>query len=301
MTILITGATGFVGRALVARLVKEGERPRCLVRHQAQAAQSLPADQVELVEGDLLHPETFAAALQGIDVLVDSAFMTANLKQHGEETYYHVNVDGTHNLVDAAKRAGVGRAVVMSGLGTKADKPGSYMQGRYLAEEAIKQSGMGWSILQPSVQFGPRSAFFKGLADLIRQVPLVVPVAGSGHETFQPIWVEDVVTCTTKLIREPARDGHTYTVGGPDILTYNQILDLLMQTLHVKKTKLAAPKPFAFLGAAVMEALLPKPPLTVAALGLFDFPNTTDLDAVETQFGFKPLALSTYLAQYGVD
>jgi uncharacterized protein YbjT (DUF2867 family) len=151
------------------------------------------------------------------------------------------------------------------------------------------------------VQFGPRSAFFKGLADLIRQVPLVVPVAGSGHETFQPIWVEDVVTCTTKLIREPARDGHTYTVGGPDILTYNQILDLLMQTLHVKKTKLAAPKPFAFLGAAVMEALLPKPPLTVAALGLFDFPNTTDLDAVETQFGFKPLALSTYLAQYGVD
>jgi uncharacterized protein YbjT (DUF2867 family) len=301
MAILVTGATGFVGRAVVARLVKEGERPRCLVRDAERAKAQLPTEAVDLVTGDVLHPETLDPAFAGIDLFVDCAFMTANLKQHGEETYYHVNVDGTHNQLDVAKRAGVKRAVVMSGLGTKADKPGSYMQGRYLAEEAFKESGLGWTILQPSVQFGAHSAFFKGLADLIKQVPLVVPVAGTGKETFQPIWVEDVVTCMMQCIRQPERDGNSYTIGGPDIFTYNQILDMLMESLHVKKTKIPGPKPFVMLGAAVMELLLPHPPITTAALGLFDFPNTTALDSVEKDFGFTPLSWPKYLAQHGAN
>ena len=301
MAILVTGATGFVGRAVVARIVKEGERPRCLVRNAESAKKTFSAGQVDLVEGNILQAGTLDAAMQGVDILVDCSFMTANLKQHGAETYYNVNVTGTQNLVAAAKRAGVKRAVVMSGLGTKADKPGTYMQGRFLAEEAFKESGMGWSILQPSVQFGPKSAFFKGLADLIRQVPLVVPVAGSGQELFQPIWIEDVVTCTMQQIHDPARDGHSYAVGGPDIFTYSQILDMLMNALHVKKVKIPGPKPMIFLAAALMEAVLPKPPITRAALGLFAFPNTTEIDGVDQQFGFTPLSFTTYLAQHGVD
>ncbi len=299
MTILVTGATGFIGRAVVARLVKEGERPRCLVRDAQRAKAQLPAEAVDLVAGDVLHPETLDPAFTGVELFVDCAFMTANLKQHGEQTYYNVNVDGTHNQIDAARRAGVRRAVVMSGLGTKPDKPGTYMQGRYLAEEAFKESGLGWTIIQPSVLFGPHAPFFKGLADLIKQVPLVVPVAGTGKETFQPIWVEDVVTCVMQCIRQPERDGNTYAIGGPDIFTYNQILDMLMESLGVKKVKIPGPKPFVMLGAALMEAVLPNPPITRAALGLFDFPNTTALDAVEKNFGFKPLAWPKYLAQHG--
>jgi uncharacterized protein YbjT (DUF2867 family) len=299
MPILVTGATGFVGRAVVSRLVKEGLRPRCLVRDLDRAKQALPAASITLIAGDILRPATLAPAFAGIDLFVDCSFMTANLKPKGEETYYNVNVAGTHNLIDAARRAGTKRAVVMSGLGTKEDKPGSYMQGRYLAEEAFKESGLGWTILQPSVQFGPHAAFFKGLADLIKRVPFVVPVAGSGNETFQPIWVEDVATCVLRCIREPARDGTSYAIGGPDIFTYNQILDLLMENLHVKKAKLPGPKPLVFLGAALMQAVLPNPPITTAALGLFDFPNTTDRDAVEKHFGFAPLAWPRYLAEHG--
>ncbi len=301
MTILITGATGFVGRALVSRLVADGQRPRCLVRDRATASLTLPADQADLVAGNILRPETLAAACEGIDTLVDSSFMTAERKQHGDETYQNVNVAGTSNLIDAAKRAGVTRVIAISGLGTRPDKPGTYMQGRYLAEECIKESGLGWSILQPSIQFGAGAAFFQGLADLIRRVPLVVPVAGSGNETFQPIWVEDVVTCLTKLIDEPARDGQTFAVGGPEILTYGQILDMLMATLHTRRVKLPGPRPLVALGAGLMEAVLPKPPITRAALELFKFPNTTDLDSVPRHFGFEPLSLGTYLARHGLD
>jgi len=298
--ILVTGATGFVGRVLVARLMQEGETPRCLVRDEASARKVLPAG-ADLVVGNILHPETLGPAFTGVDIVVDSSFMTAERKQKGEERYQNVNVNGTNNLVDAAKRAGVKRIVVVSGLGTKQDKPGTYMQGRYLAEEAIKHSGMGWSILQPSIQFGKGSAFFKGLADLIRSVPVVTPIAGSGKEPFQPIWVEDVATCIIKQIREPQRDGHSYAVGGPEILTYSQILDLLMDTLKIHKIKVPGPKPFVLLGAALMEGLLPKPPITTAALELFKFPNATTVDAVERDFGFAPRSVREYLAQNGVD
>ncbi|MBA3825966.1 MAG: NAD(P)H-binding protein [Ktedonobacterales bacterium] len=301
MTIVVTGATGFVGRAIVEQLSAAGERPRCLVRDAAKAAQSLPAAKVDFVEGNILHAATLDGVFKEGDILMDSSFMTANLKQHGEETYYNVNVDGTANLIAAAKRAGVTRAVVMSGLGTKADKPGSYMQGRYLAEEAFKESGLGWAILQPSVQFGKGSAFFKGLADLIKGVPLVVPIAGTGKETFQPIWVDDVARIAVMCLNDPQYDGQSYPLGGPEIFTYAQILDHLMATLHVKKTKIPGPKPFVMLGAAVMEAVLPKPPITTAALGLFDFPNTTTLDSVAKPFGFAPQSWLTYMQANGAD
>lgn len=301
MQILVTGATGFVGRHLVARLIAEGERPRVLVRNEARARTILPGEQVEFAAGDVLRPATVDAASQGIETIVHAGFMTANLKQKGEQNYHNVNVNGTQNVADAAKRAGVRRIVVVSGLGTKPDKPGTYMQTRYLAEEAVKPSGLEWSILQPSVQFGPRSAFFKGLADLIRQVPFVVPVAGSGKEQFQPIWVEDACSCLIQQIREPGRTGHAYVVGGPDILTYGQILDMLMQTLQIKKLKLPSPKPFVFLGAALMEAILPNPPITTAALDLFAFPNTDTTDDVPRQFGFQPRSLADYLAKERVD
>ncbi len=237
--------------------------------------------------------------MQGVDLIIHSAFMTANLKQKGEETYYNVNVEGTHHLADAAKRAGVKRAVVISGLGTKPDKPGSYMQGRYLAEEAFKESGMGWAMVQPSVQFGPHSEFFSGLANLIRQVPIVVPVAGSGKETFQPIWVEDVVTCVMKIVRDPAFDGQSYAIGGPEIYTYDQILDMLMGALHIQKIKVPGPTPLVMIGAGLMEAILPTPPITRAALGLFAFPNVTDLDSVQKHFGFTPMSWASYLAEHG--
>jgi uncharacterized protein YbjT (DUF2867 family) len=298
--ILITGSTGFVGRHLVKRLSTEGERPRCLVRSREKAQQVLPLDQVEVAVGDTTSPASLAPAMQGVDTIVHSAFITADLKESRNASYYGVNVEGTRNVVEAAKQAGVKKMVLVSGLGTRPDKPGSYMQGRYLAEQAVKESGLAWSILQPSIQFGEHAAFFKGLADLIRMAP-VVPVVGNSKLRFQPIWVEDVVTCLTKMIRDPARNGKTYAVGGPDYFTYGEILDMLAQALGKKRLKASAPVPFVRLGAAVMQTVLPRPPITTAALTLFTFDNITELDAVQRDFGFQPMPWRTYLAQHGVN
>jgi NADH dehydrogenase len=294
--LLVTGATGFVGSRLVARLAQEGERPHALARDASKARKVLPADGYDLFIGDTTLPSTMEAALAGVDTVIHAAFITADRKQGPGEDYFKTNVVGTRNLVAAAKRTGVKRVIVLTGLGTKLDKPGSYMQGRYEAVQAVRESGLAWSALGPSVIFGRGAAFFKGLSDLIRSVPAIVPMIGNGKVEFQPIWVEDVVSCLIKMAREPERyEGRMIDVGGPEIYTYAQILDLLMAKLDKRRIKVPGPIPLASLGVGVMELILPKPPVTRAAIALFEFPNITDIDSVEKNFGFTPRSLKSYL------
>jgi len=294
--LLVTGASGFVGSRLVTRLAQEGEPPHALVRNADKAKKSLPAEGYDLYVGDTTLPSTMDAALVGVDTVIHAAFVTADRKQGPGVDYYKTNVLGTRNLVAAAQRAGVQRIIVLTGLGTKPAKPGSYMQGRYEAVQSVRESGLAWSALGPSILFGQGAAFFKGLSDLIRSIPGVVPMIGNGKVEFQPIWVEDVVTCLIKMAREPERyDGRLIDVGGPEVYTYAQILDLLMAKLHKQRVKVPGPMPLASLGAGVMELILPKPPVTRAAMALFEFPNVTEIHAVEKYFGFTPRSLKSYL------
>jgi uncharacterized protein YbjT (DUF2867 family) len=298
--ILITGATGYIGRHLVSRLVAQGERPRCLVRDINRAKRLLPADKVELVQGATTSPASLDAAVQGVDTIVHAAFLTADRKQSAGNEYEKTNVQGTANLIKAAKKAGIKRIIEIGGLGTRPDKSGSYMQGRYLAEKMLKESGLDWTIIQPSVLFGKNAPFIKGLADLIRTSP-VVPLIGGGKIMFQPIYVEDVVTVIIKVLQDPASTTNkTYTIGGPAYYSFTQVIDVLLKTMHKQRIKAPAPTPLVGLGAALMEAVLPKPPLTKAAMTLFSFDNTTDLKSVERDFGFTPMSFTTYMKEHGV-
>ena len=298
--ILITGATGYIGRHLVARLVAQGERPRCLVRDVSRAKRILPADKVELVEGATTSPASLDAVVQGVDTIIHAAFLTADRKQSTGNEYEKTNVQGTANLIKVAKKAGVKRIIEMSGLGTKPNKPGSYMQGRYLAEKMLKESGLDWTIIQPSVLFGKNAPFIKGLADLIRTSP-VVPLIGGGKTMFQPIYVEDVVTVLIKVLQDPTgTSNRTYTIGGPAYYSFTQIIDVLLKTMHKQRIKAPAPTSLVGVGAAVMEAVLQKPPLTKAAMTLFSFDNITDLKSVERDFGFTPMSFTTYMKEHGV-
>src|SRR5713226_8354858 len=267
--ILITGATGYIGRHLVSRLVVQGERPRCLVRDPKRAASILPADKVELVQGDTIQPASLEAAVRGVETIVHAAFITADRKQSAGNHYDETNVQGTANLIKAAKEGGVKRIIEMSGLGTKPDKPGSYMQGRYLAEKMLKESSFDWTIVQPSVLFGKDAPFIKGLADLIRYAP-VVPLIGGGKMMFQPIYVEDVVTVVMKILEDPTgTNRRTYTIGGPAYYSFTEIIDELLRVMHKTRIKAIAPTAMVGVGAAMMEAVLRKPPLTKAAMTLF--------------------------------
>lgn len=296
---LITGATGYIGRHLVRRLVEQGERPRCLVRNIQRARAVLPVDKVEIVQGATTNLTSLEPAVRDIDTIVHAAFITADRKQAQGNHYEETNVQGTANLIRAAKAAGVKRIIEISGLGTKPDKPGSYLQGRYQAEKMLIDSGLDWTIIRPSVLFGKDASFVKGLADLVRTAP-VLPLIGGGTIMFQPIWVEDVVSVIVQVLQDPAR--HTkkiYTIGGPEYYTLSQIYDVLLKSMHKNRLKVYAPTPLVGLGAAALEIVLPKPPLTKAAMTLFSFDNITDINSVKRDFDFAPTSFSTYMAQPG--
>lgn len=297
--ILIAGSTGYIGRHLVRRLVEQGERPRCLVRDAQKAARLLPGERIEIVQGDTTQPERLDEAVRGIETIIHAAFITADRKETPGNRYNATNVQGTTHLVRAAEAAGVRRMIEISGLGTRQDKPGSYMQGRYLAEQILKESKLDWTIIQPSVLFGADAPFIKGLTDLIRTSP-VAPLIGGGKILFQPIYVEDVASVILHVLAEPERySRQTFTIGGPEYYSFTQIIDALLTSMRRRRLKLPAPRPLIRVGAAAMEAILPRPPLTRAAMTLFSFDNTTDLNSVERDFGFTPLSFQRFLADQG--
>jgi NADH dehydrogenase len=254
---------------------------------------------VETVTGDLTNFESLVEATQGVTAVMHLAAVVANLKQTKTTNYRAVNDLGTANLVRAAKRSDVSHFVHLGGINTVPGAPGSYIRTRHNGESHVKVGGVPYTIVQPSILFGAGAQFFVALAGLARRAP-VIPVPGNGRLRFQPIWVEDVVTCLTAILGEGGRD-ETIAVGGPAYYTYDQLLDLVCTTVGKRRLKLHVPLRLVTPGTAVMERLLPHPPVTTAALELFEGPdNITDLDSVQSRFGFQPRRLEETLRAEGL-
>jgi NADH dehydrogenase len=293
--ILVTGATGFIGSHFVRRVAKSAD-VRALVRREGTA---LPAG-VEVAVGDVTDAASLGAAMEGVDVLVHAAAITGNLKEPYPGAYDRVNRVGTENLVTAAKQAGVRRLVVLSGLGTRSAPAGTYLATRWALEEAVVNGGIPFVILQPSVLFGAGSEFVRALASLVRTSP-VVPVLGSGELMFQPLWIDDLVTCLERACIDDALLGRAIPLGGSEQLSFRAVIQVITGALG--KHRLIVPVPLAIAGlqARLLSAVLPRPPLTPAALEMFAFDNVTVLDAVDRSFKFHPRGFREYVEANGLD
>jgi uncharacterized protein YbjT (DUF2867 family) len=294
--ILVTGASGYVGRRLVPALIAAGCTVRALVRDPARATQPTG---VEVVTGDVTDPSSLAAACHGVSVVVNLAAITADRKPP-RGGYDAVNAGGPANIAAAAKAAGVERIVQIGGIDASAGAPGPYVAGRRRGETAVIDSGIPWAILQPSIMFGgPDAAFVHAMAGLVRRAP-VVPVPGDGTLLLQLVWVEDVVRCLVALVRDRALAGR-YPIGGPEELTYDQRLDVIGAALGKRKVrKLHLPLGLMRLQASLLQ-VLPKPPLTPAALELFGSDNVAGVDAIPRQFGFEPRSFRAHVAAHGLN
>jgi NADH dehydrogenase len=294
--VVVTGANGFVGRHVVSRLAQAGYPLRALVRDSSGYS---PPPEVTIAEADMVRAETLTGALEGAGTVIHCAALTANLKEPYPGAYQNVNGLGTENLAVAAKAAGVRRLVVVSGLGTQPAAAGTYMATRWALEEAVRKSGIPHVILQPSVQFGDGAEFVAALARLIRTSP-VVPALGGGRTRFQPIWIDDVVTCVERSITDDALLNRAHAIGGSEYLTFKEILQAIAEVMGKRRMILPLPLPLARLQARLLSAVMSHPPLTSATLELFAFDNATDLDAVERTFGFRPRGLREHLRRQGV-
>lgn len=293
--ILVTGATGFVGGALLRRLARGGRDVRAMVRERSRAG-ALP-ETAHVVEADVTRPGTLGPALEGVDVVVHCAAITGDRKEPYRGAYDAVNRRGTENLVEAAVKAGAGRIVLQSGLGTVEAPEGTYMATRWGMERAVRTSGVPHVILQPSVLFGRGSAFVAGLAGLVRASP-IVPVLGG---PFQPLWVEDLARCLEASIDDSGLDGRALPLGGPRRMTMGEVLDTIGAALGVRRVHVPLPLGIAAVQAELMTAILPRPPLTPAAVELFRLDNSTDVDAVPRAFGFTPRDFAAHVREHGLE
>jgi uncharacterized protein YbjT (DUF2867 family) len=295
--ILVTGASGFVGTHVVRRLVETGEGPiRAMVRSRAKAPF---LKGVDVVEADVTRRETLGPAVAGVGVIIHTAAITANAKEPYPGAYDAINRGGTENLVEAAVAAGATRMVVMSGLGTRPAPKGTYMATRWGLEEAVRKSGIAHVILQPSVLFGDGAEFIAALSRLTRVSP-VLPLLGGGKTRFQPLWIEDLVTCLVACVKGDHLLNSSIPLGGSEYATFKEVLQTICQAMSVHRLMAPLPLPIARAQARLMAALLPHPPLTPATIELFTFENATDLDAVDRHFGFRPRGFREHVLEHGV-
>lgn len=269
----------------MARLTREGKPVRVATRG---VRSSPPPDGVETVTADVVTGDGIEPALQGVERV---AHLVAVIVERGPQTFDAVIRGGTERVLEAARAAGVRKFVYVSAIGADPDPRFPYWAAKRRAEQAVIGSGLTYTILRPSIVFGPDDEFFSRLAGLVRWNP-VVPVAGDGKTRFQPIWVEDLAACIAACLEEGTHDGQIIEVGGPEQLTYEEMLDAVRRELGRRRLKVHVPLPLVRLAAGAMEALLPQPPVTRHQLAMLAKDSIAEIDAVPRCFGFTPKSLS---------
>jgi len=282
--IFIAGASGFVGGHLIDALLKSGYKLRCLARSE-KAQKLFNGRGIETVPGDITMPETLDGALNDIDFVIH---LVGIMEEKGTVTFERVHVEGTKNLIAEAKRAGVKHFFYQSALGANKESWSGYLRTKAEAEEIVKTSNMPYTIFRPSLIIGPWDGFTKKLMELIKMSP-VIPVPGDGKSKFQPVYINDWVKCLLKVIESPEMFRGVFDIGGPQHLTYNEIVSTLADVMNMKKSIVHVPMGFMKLGASIAEKTIPFLPVTYDQLRLLEDDNICAADSIEKAFIFNPV------------
>ncbi len=284
MNVLVSGGSGFVGSEIVRQLVAAGHRVRVLSRGFRRLD---PA--VRSVHGSVLDPGCLPEACAGCDAVVH---LVGIISEIGGQTFERVHVDGTRNLLAAARAAGVPRFIHMSALGTRPDAVARYHRTKWAAEESVRASGLDWTLFRPSLVFGPGDHFVGLFARISRWSP-VLPVMGDGQALLQPVAVDEVARCFVGALAEPRSIGRTFDLCGSERLSFDAVLDAILAATGRRRMKLHIPLPIARLQAAVMESVFPRilrrpSPLNRDQLLMLSEDNVGDPVPASQMFRYRP-------------
>ncbi len=294
-TILVTGASGFVGSHTVPTLIAAGHRVVALARTPISGETvvgRLPAAQrasVEVRIGDVTQPGTLGPALAGIDAVVHLVAIPRDFS--GGADLRLVNTEGTRAVVVAMRSAGVRRLVHMGAMGVEDDPTLHYASSKAKAEALVRDSGLDWTILKPSLQFGEGDGFFNIVAGLVRISPGIVPVPGDGSARFQPIHAGDVATVVVRALADPTTVGGIFELGGPRYWTYREITREVVTALGKRRAIIPMPIVLIRLVAGTAEAVRIPFPVATDQLRQLRLDNVGPLDLIPTRFGFAPHAM----------
>ena len=286
MRLLVTGGTGFVGTHLVNALARRGHDIAVLARH-ADRARNRYNRPVERCRGDVLDPASLSAAFAGRDAVIH---LVGIIHEKGAQTFDRMHREAVENVVAAMQGSGVRRLLHMSAVGAAEDSPSEYGRTKAAGERAVRGSDLDWTIIRPSIIFGPGDGFVSLIAPIIEKNPLFIPVIGKGRTRFQPVSVYDVARVFGEALEKPESTGRTFELGGPDILTLDEIYREIATVLGKRRKPLVHfPIWWGRLLARTFESLarrgwIDAPPLTRDQLKSLSRDNVADVSETVAVF-----------------
>jgi NADH dehydrogenase len=290
--ILVTGGTGFVGRALIRQLVMLGKPVRTLLRPSKETPNLPVGVPVEVVVCSLKDERGLRAAMKGVDVV----FHLAGAERLSSKADLQgVDIEGTQMVTQVAVHAGVERFFYLSHLG--ADRASAYpvLKAKAIAESGIIHSGINYTIFRSAVAYGPGDQFTTSLARLLKMSPGIFLMPGDGSVMLQPIWVEDLVSCLTLALEDEKTAGQIFQIGGVDYLSFRQIATEISQTIGVRRQFVPLTPSYLRLLALWIEQTYPQFPVSIYWLDYLAADRTCAIDNLPRLFGLMPARFSQQL------
>ncbi len=291
--ILVTGGTGFIGQALLRHLVDAGYPVRILIRPSPRTPDLPRGVNVEVAVSSLMDERGLQAAMLGIDQVFH---LVSGEWRGARANLMDIDILGTRQVVLAAKEAGVSRFFYLSHLG--ADRASAYpvLKAKAIAEEFVRRSGLNYTIVRSAIVYGPQDSLTTGLARILAAFPSFFLIPGDGRVLLQPIWVEDLATCLTWALEEMGTLNHMIEVGGPEYLSFQQIVELVMQAMGIQRRLVRVSFPYMRGLTVLFESMFPGLPVSVYWLDYLASTRTCSLDTAPRAFGLLPARMSQRLA-----
>jgi len=290
--VTLFGGSGFLGRRIAARLLERGLRVLVAARSPDSVREALESTEgLETVRADVRDQASVVTAVEGAETVINSVALYV---EQGDTTFRAIHVEGARRVAEAARQAGATRLLQISGIGAGTDAPSSYVRCRAEGEASVREAFPQATVFRPSAIFGPDDAFLNTFVAIARRFP-VIATLGRGTARVQPVFVGDVAEAAARFAGGEGEDGQIYELGGPDIYSYRDFLQLIGR--HVGRRPLLLPVPLAvWEGLAAAAKLLPNPPLTDAQVFLMSRDNiaSPDLPGLK-ELGVTPTSIETVL------